>query len=93
MDNAIEAAKETKDKTLCLDIYMEDDKVIFYIENSFIKNFKLKDIKRKNFSTKGKHRGLGLYIVDKIYNKSKYIDYSQKIVDNKFVTLITLKIK
>ena len=33
MDNAIEAAKDSIQKSLVLDIYLENKKVIFYIEN------------------------------------------------------------
>ena len=42
MDNAIEAAKDSIQKSLVLDIYLENKKVIFYIENSFKNNFDLK---------------------------------------------------
>lgn len=92
MDNAIEAAKDSIQKSLVLDIYLENKKVIFYIENSFKNNFDLKKIKLKNFSTKGKFRGLGLYIVDKIYSKSKALEYYQYIKNNNFITIIKLKI-
>ena len=93
MDNAIESANKSINKKIFLDIYLENDNLVFYIENSLCETVDLKKIKLKNYSTKGANRGLGLHIAKIIYKKSNYINYIQKIENNNFITILKLKIK
>ena len=93
MDNAIESANKSINKKIFLDIYLENDNLVFYIENSLCETVDLKKIKLKNYSTKGANRGLGLHIAKIIYKKSNYINYIQKIENNNFITILKLKVK
>lgn len=64
LDNAIEAMKNSEGKTLNIDVYKEKDNVIIEVDNTFDKSTTdITKIYSKNYSTKGKNRGLGLYEV------------------------------
>lgn len=72
LDNAIDASKESEEKILVIDISEGVLEYIFIIKNTFLS----KGIERngdlifqEGFSTKGKGRGLGLKIVNKLVKK------------------------
>ena len=68
--------------------------MIFYIENSTPTFINMKKLKDKNYSSKGKGRGLGLYIANKLKIQSKQLDYIQYLNSaNNFVTELYIKIK
>jgi two-component system sensor histidine kinase AgrC len=93
LDNAKEAAKESKEKLVVIDLYKENKDIVVYIENSINKNMEvdLSNIKVKGFSTKGNNRGYGLYLVDKILNKTDEMELIQKINNKKFISILTIK--
>lgn len=91
LDNAIEASKETKDKRLLIDVYNEEDSLIIYIENDYINKVELNNIYKKGFSTKGKNRGYGLYVVNKIVSKCDCLEFNQYTNDKKFMTILKIK--
>ena len=90
-DNAIEATLSSKNKQLLFDVYEENDNIIIDIENSFNNKVDLKKLSNKNYSTKGKNRGLGLYIVNKMINGNKKLYLEQKIEDDIFITKLYIK--
>ena len=91
-DNAIYAASESSEKELNLDLFLNDNKYIFILSNTYKENFDIKLISKNGYTTKGKGHGLGLYEIDKIIKKSKFIDSSYEVVDNYFVVNLTLNI-
>lgn len=93
LDNAKEAAKDSKEKLVVIDLYKEKGNIFIYIENSINSNNKidLNNIKIKGFSTKGKNRGYGLYLVDKILDSGSNLELIQEIKDNKFISILTIK--
>ena len=91
-DNAIYAASESSEKELNLDLFLNDNKYIFILSNTYKENFDIKLINKNGYTTKGKGHGLGLYEIDKIIKKSKFIDSSYEVVDNYFVVNLTLNI-
>lgn len=93
LDNSIEASKKSKDKLLTIDIFKEKNFLNLFIENSIDKKVNIQNAKKKYFSTKGKTRGLGLYIAYKLESKSRNIKINQKIVKNKFISEVKVKIK
>lgn len=92
MDNACEGAIKSKDKFVFIEIYEIDDVVIININNSYDtrNKFDINNIKRKDFSTKGEGRGLGLYLANRLLKKSKRISMEQSISET-FNTKITIK--
>lgn len=92
IDNAIEASTVSDDKLLLIDIYKEDNLVNIYIENTFEGTVDIDSINKKGFSTKGKNRGLGLHIVSTILKENDNLSLEQRVVNNKFVSILKIKL-
>lgn len=54
MDNALEASIKSKEKFVMIEVFEQNDNVIIIIENSYNNKVNVNDLKKKNFSTKGK---------------------------------------
>lgn len=61
LDNAIEASSTSEDKKLGIEMYLIKEKIEIIITNTFNNEINLDKIGKESFSTKGKHRGHGLY--------------------------------
>ena len=90
MDNALEASIKSKEKFVMIEVFEQNDNVIIIIENSYNNKVNINDLKKKNFSTKGKSRGLGLYIANMLIKKSKHIEMTQH-AEELFITKLTIK--
>ena len=91
LDNALETAEMSNNKTVSLEIYEVNKKLNFTISNSYNKLISIKQMKKKGFTTKGKNHGKGLYYVNKLINKYKWIETSQMFLNNYFIQKITIK--
>ncbi len=91
IDNAFEAAIESKEKTVLIDIYLEDLNIIFYVENSFLSNIDIDKITDKGQSSKGRNRGYGLFIANKLIKEKDDIVLEQHIDKNNFISILTIK--
>ena len=80
LDNAIEAAKESKEKIIYIDIHDDDEKIILSIVNTFSGVIDLDELGNKNYTSKQKGHGLGLFSIFK-FNAIKVSTY---IKENKF---------
>ena len=87
LDNSIEACEVSKDKVLCVDVYDDNKRYVIDICNSCNK-VDMKKINNKNYSTKGKNRGLGLYILNKLVSQCNNISVEQKIENDMFISMI-----
>lgn len=92
IDNAIEASTVSDDKLLLVDIYKEKGLINIYIENTFEGTVDINLINKKGFSTKGKNRGLGLHIVSTILRENDNLSLEQRVVNNKFVSILKIKL-
>ena len=90
-DNAIEAAAETKNKKVLIEIYEFDNKVNFVFSNTF-KNV-LKDRNKKGTTTKGEGHGYGLYFASKLIKENDWIEEKQDIVDKYYIQQLIIKKK
>lgn len=90
LDNALEACGLSKEKILNFDIYKENNKIIISVENSCNSLIDITKIKEKNYSTKGKNRGLGLYIANDIVKDHDNIDLVHEINGKFFLSKIIL---
>lgn len=93
IDNSIEAAKESNKKIIVVDIYLIKNELNIYIENSTKGNVDIEKMKEKNMSTKGKSRGLGLYIAYNLQRNNNKIKIKQYNKNNNFVTEMSIKVK
>lgn len=85
LDNAIEAAEETDNKIVDIEIRSDDKKHTFIIKNSY-KNtdISISQIFEKGYSTKNRNSGLGLWNVHKILSKNTNLDLYTTIENNMF---------
>lgn len=90
MDNALEASLKSEQKIIMIEVFEENGNVIITIENTYANKVNIDDLKKKNYSTKCKGRGLGLYIANILLKKSKHITMEQK-AEKLFTTIITIK--
>ena len=85
LDNAIEAAKESDNKVISLEIYPLNSKLMIVISNTYSGNVDIKKMKKKGYTTKGKGHGNGLYYADKIVKRSSILESENSIINNYYV--------
>lgn len=88
-DNAIEAARQSKDKSINVAFFKDNGNLHFYIENSSLEEkVQINQLYKEGFSTKGQNRGIGLSNAAKILEdypfcslatKSHYYTFSQEL--------------
>lgn len=84
-DNAIEAAGESRKKTISIEVYELKDKVNFVFSNTFKRHKNMKDRNKKGVSSKGEGRGNGLYFASKLIKENTWIEEKQEIIDNYYI--------
>lgn len=92
LDNVKDAAEVSKDKIVVIDCYIEEDELVIIIENSYNNKIDLAKINTKSYSTKGKNRGLGLYIVRNSIEKFDNFKLTQEVNDKTFISTFTIKV-
>lgn len=90
-DNAIEAAENTKEKYILLEIYDLSDKVNIVISNTFKETDNLDNKHEKGITSKGEGHGYGLYFANKILSKNKWIEAKQEVVEKYYIQTISIK--
>lgn len=91
MDNAIEAAIECDIKKINLAIIKKEKSKIIIIQNTYNNNqTTLKRIYEKDYSTKGKNRGIGLKTLKEMISTANNIVLDTKWDDKFFVQVISI---
>ena len=86
LDNAIEAALETEQPQIGLNIIQNETGVSIIISNCFLDNgVALYQSKQKGFSTKSGHQGIGLSNARKIINSYDNVLYETTIQNSSFI--------
>lgn len=93
LDNAKEASILSEDKEVSINVYMENEKVVFEISNSFINDVDLDKIYDFGHSSKGKNRGYGLPIVKTIVDENNIFENETKIIKGYFVQTLKVNVK
>lgn len=93
LDNAIEAAKETKKKIISIEIYEVDKNINIVITNTFDNTNDISKRNDKGFTTKGQGHGKGLYFAKKMIDKNDWIDEEQNIIDEFYSQKLIIKNK
>ena len=91
-DNAIYASNESKEKEINFMLYLENDKLIFILANTYKGKVYLSLITKNGYTTKGKDHGLGLYDIDKTLKSISYFKVKYELLDNYFVASLTIDI-
>ena len=89
LDNALESSVKSIEKLIVLNMYETNMEVIVEVKNSFSGNINLDEIGNKNYSTKGKKRGLGLF--SSFRDKEAILNV--KIINNMFISRISARKK
>jgi two-component system sensor histidine kinase AgrC len=93
LDNAIEAARESKEKQIIFEIYYSNGKLNIIISNTYKGEVKIDKIFESNYSTKGNGHGYGLALVKKILNDNNCINLENKIATNYFIMHLSIPLK
>lgn len=93
LDNANEAAYESKEKSVLIDISALDGTLNIIVENSFKDKVNIKKLHNRYYSTKGNGRGLGLFLANKIVKENNNVNLVQKIHGDRFVSEIIVNVK
>lgn len=87
IDNAVEAFINSKEKTLLIYIYEQcNGNIVISIENSYNALLDIHDINKKGYSTKGKNRGLGLFIANRTIEEEKLLRLRQYVFESTFIS-------
>ena len=90
-DNAIEAAVETEEKYIMIEIYEIKDIIKIVISNSYQNTIPATERNLKGVSSKGENRGNGLYFAKNIISKNKWLEDSQEEMDNLYIQTLIIK--
>lgn len=66
MDNAIEASINSKEKFIILEVYLNDEELVFSLSNTYSNKIDLSMIDNEGYTTKGDGKGYGLSLVKDI---------------------------
>lgn len=91
LDNAIEASSTSEDKKLGIEMYLIKEKIEIIITNTFNNEINLDKIGKESFSTKGKHRGYGLLLVNKILSENNMFEAKNEIRGNIYIQSLKIK--
>lgn len=91
LDNAIEASSTSEDKKLGIEMYLIKEKIEIIINNTFNNEINLDKIGKESFSTKGKHRGHGLLLVNKILSENNKFEAKNEIRGNIYIQSLKIK--
>lgn len=92
IDNAIDATLETNKKTINVEIYVINNRIHFVITNYFNpKNVDINKISKKGYTVKGRGHGKGLYLINKLLNKEKWISHENNIINSCYVQKISIE--
>lgn len=93
LDNAIEAAEETRKKNLLIEVYELSNKVCFVFSNTFKKKDNFNDRNKKGVTTKGEGHGNGLYFASKLIEENNFLEAKQDVVDGYYIQQLIIKRK
>lgn len=74
LDNAIEACIKSDNKYIIIDVYSENDQIVFSISNTYSEKIDLSKIDNEGYTTKGIGKGYGLSLIKDIINKNDMLN-------------------
>ena len=90
IDNAIEACSDIDCSQIKVSFVKRKSSIVIIIINSINNKPNLHDLFKKGFSTKGNNRGLGLYSVKELLDKTPNITLETEIEENNFIQILTI---
>ena len=93
LDNSIEAVENCNKKIVLVELFEEDNYLIFSISNEYKEKINLDILGKKRFTTKGKDHGYGLQLVKDLISEHNELFNQTEIVGNLFIQKVGIKIK
>ncbi len=91
LDNAIEACLETERPFLHFHLGRVEGDVVFLLSNSFVdRGLSLGQMCKKDVSTKGEGRGIGLYTVGEILNRYDNVYHETRMEEGVFIQQVRI---
>lgn len=90
LDNAIQAAKDSKQKEINLEVYKEKKELVVIIANTYKGKIELEKLDNYGYTTKGKNHGIGLHIVKNILQSDSIFNSKKYLLDDYFVQEIKI---
>jgi len=92
LDNAIQAAKDSENKEISLEIYKEKKEIVIILANTYSGKIEIEKLDNYGYTTKGKKHGVGLHIVKNILQNETIFNSNRYILDNYFVQELRVNI-
>lgn len=93
IDNAIQAATNSKDKEISLEIYKEKRKIIIILANTYSGKIELEKLDDYGYTTKGKNHGVGLHLVKRILESEDIYSQSRELFDKYYVQKLIINLE
>lgn len=91
IDNAVEAANNASNKYIVIEIYIENNNIVFCFSNTYNEAIDLNKIDKEGYTTKGKGKGYGLSLVKDIISKNDFISQTRELNGMYFVQKLYIK--
>ena len=92
LDNSIEAVEELNEKSISIEMYMQDENLIIRISNNFEGLLDINKIDEKGYTSKGSGHGYGLPLTKELINNNSRLSNNKSISGNIFSQELVIKI-
>lgn len=93
IDNAIQATLKSENPQIMMQMYPDNECIIFEISNTFIGMIDLEKIDQIGYTTKGNGHGYGLSLVKEIIKRNNKFENKRSITGNIFKQILIIKQK
>ena len=93
LDNAKEASLESKEKRVAVEMYEMEKDLHVIIANTYKGEVDIEKINEYGYSSKGKNRGTGLHLVNKIVERNRMFERTTSKMDEYFVQELTVHLE
>lgn len=90
LDNALEASEQSEKKVVEVSICTDENSIVFAVANSYKDKPNIENISKYGYSTKGKNRGIGLFLADEVVDNYKNILHNTYTKNNLFIQEIII---
>lgn len=91
LDNAIEECNNHSNANISIEMYSLNNCINIVVSNTLSERININKIGKKGYSTKGKNRGNGIFLIENLIKNNKDIKTTNKIINNYFIQEINIK--